>query len=169
MNKNLPYVKLLLASSDQDKMLDNAQKISYNLCTSEFPILNILDYKYSPKKAIEELGVDLELMNQLIDDFVIQIVKESTTFNEFLEELQDLQTYTKNLDYTILRELAHKNLGVARNLRIEDSEKLLEIIMKENNLEYILKAVECLLSRVILLRPEQAYKTIRLIQVKSSF
>ncbi|MDQ7061376.1 MAG: hypothetical protein Q9M43_09685 [Sulfurimonas sp.] len=47
------------------------------------------------KKAIEELGVDLELMNQLIDDFVIQIVKESTTFNEFLEELQDLQTYTK--------------------------------------------------------------------------
>ena len=68
----------------------------------------------------------------------------------------------------LLRDLAHKNLGVARNLRIRNSEKLLEKIMTEDDLNYIEKCVECLFARAVLLKPNQVYQTIRLIQIKET-
>jgi len=152
-----------------EEMLSNTQKISDKIFLENLKTLDIKNYTYTPDLAIEELGVDLELMNQLIEDYVIQIIKSCIHFMEFLAELQDLKKYTTNLDYKILRDLAHKNLGVARNLRIEDAIKLLERIMKESDLDFITKCVECLFVRGVLLQPIQAYNTIRLIQVKGSF
>lgn len=166
---NTRYIETLLTSNSMEEMLSNTQKISDKIFLENLKTLDIKNYTYTPDLAIEELGVDLELMNQLIEDYVIQIIKSCIHFMEFLAELQDLKKYTTNLDYKILRDLAHKNLGVARNLRIEDAIKLLERIMKESDLDFITKCVECLFVRGVLLQPIQAYNTIRLIQVKGSF
>lgn len=166
---NAGYIEILLTSTSMEEMLSNAQKISDKIFSENLQTLHIKNYIYTPDLAIEELGVDLDLMEQLIEDYVIQIIKSCIHFMEFLAELQDLKKYTTNLDYKILRDLAHKNLGVARNLRIEDAKKLLERIMKESDLDFITKCVECLFVRGVLLQPIQAYNTIRLIQVKGSF
>jgi len=166
---NTRYIETLLASKTMEEMLNNAEKISDKIFSKNLQTLHIENYIYTPDIAIEELGVDLDLMNQLIEDYVIQIIKSCINFMEFLTELQDLKKYTTNLDYRILRDLAHKNLGVAKNLRIEDAIKLLERIMKESDLDFITKCVECLFVRGVLLQPVQAYNTIRLIQVKESF
>ena len=75
----------------------------------------------------------------------------------------------KPMDYTLLRELAHKNLGVARNLRIYDAQKLLEKIMKEDDLDMIFLYLEGLFACVTILRPQYAFDTLRIIKVKNSF
>lgn len=168
MNSNLNHINILLNSDNINNMLNYALKISDEIFLTELKDLNIVNYKYTPKLAIEELGLDLELVNQLIEDYVIQIIKSNIIFLEHINELQDAKNNNKELDYTPLRELAHKNLGVARNLRIEDSEKILYEIMTNDNLDYILRCMEGLMASVILLKPTQAYNTIRLIKIKDS-
>ena len=168
MNSNLNNINLLLNSDNINNMLNYALKISNEIFLTELKDLNIVNYKYTPKLAIEELGLDLELVNQLIEDYVIQVIKSNIVFLEHINELQDAKNNNKELDYTPLRELAHKNLGVARNLRIEDSEKILYEIMTNDNLDYIVRCLEGLLASVVLLKPIQAYNTIRLIKIKDS-
>ncbi|PHQ91660.1 MAG: hypothetical protein COB42_03050 [Sulfurimonas sp.] len=169
MDTNIKYIDLLLKSNSEQQMLENANDISSSISLKTLSGLNIHNYKYTPDIAIEELGIDSSLIEQLVDDYINQIIKSCISFIEYLGELQDLKIYTNNLDYTILRELAHKNLGVAKNLRIIDLQKILEKIMTEDDLEYLTKCVECLCARGILLNPKQAYNTIRLIQVKDTF
>jgi hypothetical protein len=57
-----------------------------------------------------------------------------------------------------LRDLAHKNLGVARNLRIKDAQKILNNIMKEYDADIIEKYIDYLESCAILLKPKVAYE-----------
>lgn len=166
MNNTLTHIEFLLKSNTSQEMLDYALKMSNEINIKDIGRVNSI---YSPDLAIKELGVDLELLDQLIEDYVGQIIKACLVFKEFVAELQDLKTYTSNLDYTILRELAHKNLGVARNLRLDDSQKLLHKIMIGDDLDYISICVESLFACAVVLKPEHAYKTIRLIRVKDSF
>jgi hypothetical protein len=130
--------------------------------------LNILNYKYNEKEAMEELGLDSELVHQLVEDYVIQIIKATLQFEKYLEELKRIEREKNAADYTAFRDLAHKNLGVARNLRIKDAEKLLYEMMLKNDLEYLGDCIEALKACSIKLKPECAYKTLKLIEVKSS-
>ena len=127
------------------------------------------NYRYDDSEAIEELGLDEELIHQLLEDYVVQIIKSSITFEKLIDSLKSKKERQESLNYTELRDLAHKNLGVARNLRIKDSETLLTILMKEDNLVDLLKCVKVLRSSAIKLKPECAFNTIKLIEVKSSF
>lgn len=130
--------------------------------------LQIQDYTYSPDEAIEELGLDSELINQLIEDYVSQILKSKILFLKHLDELESSVDNSKELDYTPLRELAHKNLGVARNLRIEDGIKILDELMKKDDLAYLILCVDGLAACAVRLKPKCAYQTIKLIDLKSS-
>jgi len=127
------------------------------------------DYQYSTTEAVEELGLDDELIQQLVEDYVIQVINSLDQFEELIFELQSSKDAKQDLDYTTLRELAHKNLGVARNLRIKDAEILLNDLMKKDELEHLFRCIEVLQACTVKLRPESAFKTMKLIQIKSTF
>ena len=127
------------------------------------------DYEYSPTEAIEELGVDLDLVDHLVEDYVIQIIRSDATFREHLAILKQAKSENKELDYTAFRNLAHKNLGVARNLRIKDSAKILEDLLRKDDLAYLEHSLEILKACTIKLNPVSAYDALYLIQIKSSF
>ncbi|MEN8304127.1 MAG: hypothetical protein ABFQ64_08645 [Campylobacterota bacterium] len=127
------------------------------------------DYEYSPTEAIAELGVELDLVDHLVEDYVIQIIKSDALFREYLATLKEAKANDQKLDYTEFRNLAHKNLGVARNLRIEDSAKVLEDLLRKDDLVYLEHSLEVLKASAIKLNPVSAYDALYLIQIKSSF
>jgi hypothetical protein len=100
---------------------------------------------------------------------VSQIIRDVIQFEEMLYKLQSKVDAKEDLDYIALRELAHKNLGVARNLRIKDAVVLLGEIMKKDDLEYLFRCIETLRACAIKLKPLYAYKTIKIIEVKNTF
>jgi len=143
-----------------------AIKICDELFSGKLAHLEIGNYTYDIKKAVDELGLDEEMVEQLVDDYVAQIIKAVSQFEKYMEGLKTSQNNDKELDYTLFRNLAHKNLGVARNLRIKDAEALLYELMKKDDLDYLLTCLEALKVCAIKLRPQCAYNTIRLITVK---
>lgn len=142
-------------------LVDKAKKV----CSTFFDT----EYKYETSAAIEELGLDEELIHQLVDDYIAQIIKSVLQFEEMLYDLQSRKDAKEELDYTPFRDLAHKNLGVARNLRIKDAEIILNELMKKDDLEYLFLCIEVLRACAILLNPIYAFNTIKLIEVKSTF
>lgn len=133
-----------------------------------FTDLNIENYEYSTDEAIEELGLDFDLVNQLVEDYVMQILKSTAIFIEHLKELRASQEKSRRLDYIPLRELAHKNSGVAKNLRIKDGIKILDELMKKHDLDYIEMCIHALELCAIRLKPKCAYETLKLIKIKNS-
>lgn len=148
--------------------VDKTLKECSEFLQQNFNSLQIHNYAYSPNEAIEELGLDSGLVNQLVEDYVIQILKSKVLFVEYLQELKIAQKNSKKLKYTPLRELAHKNLGVARNLRIKDATKILDELMEKSDLDYLTLCIEALESCAIRLEPKCAYETLKLIDIKSS-
>ena len=148
--------------------LDKAKETCERLASTELRYLNIGDYKYNADEAIKELGITSELVHQLVEDYVIQILKTQFQFFACIQELKNKQKENKELDYTKLRDLVHKNLGVARNLRIKDAEKILQEMMTNNDLDYLTICIEALGARAIKLKPACAYNAIKLIELKSS-
>jgi len=130
--------------------------------------LEISDYRYEVAEAIEELSLDEETIRQLIEDYIIQILKSKIAFYEYIHKLKKDELDSKSLDYTNIRNLAHKNLGVVRNLRIKDAQKLLEVIMHEDDLDYLRLCVKALEISAVKLNPLCAYETLKLIEVKKS-
>jgi len=165
MNNHNRYIFTLYSSTNMHNMLENAVNLSNNLFSGQLADLNLLDYRYTPDDAIAELGLDLDLVNHLVEDYVVQIVKSNMTFLGYIKDLES----TRNMNYTPLRELAHKNLGVARNLRIYDAQILLEKIMKEDDLDIIFLYLEGLFACATILRPQHAFNTLKLIKIKYSF
>jgi len=150
---------------NKNKEIRNLVLKAKQVCNSFFDE----EYAYSDDEAIEELGLDDELIHQLVEDYVIQILNTISQFAEFIYDLQAKKDARQELDYTELRELAHKNLGVARNLRIKDAETLLHDLMKKDDLEHLFICLETLRACAIRLKPECAFNTIKLIEVKSTF
>lgn len=147
-----------------DRLLDEGESfIKENLQQ-----LEISDYRYEVAEAIEELSLDEETIRQLIEDYVIQILKSKIAFYKYIHELKKDELEGKSLDYTNVRNLAHKNLGVVRNLRIKDAQKLLEVIMHEDDLDYLRLCVKALEMSAVKLNPLCAYETLKLIEVKKS-
>ena len=130
--------------------------------------LDISKYKYNINTAVNDLGLDRELIRQLLEDYIIQILKSNLSFYSYIEKLQKSKSEGKILDFENLRNLAHKNLGVARNLRIEDAQKLLSILLKDDDLEYMQLCVKALEITAVKLNPLCAYETLNLIEVKNS-
>lgn len=130
--------------------------------------LGISDYRYDISEAIIELSLEEEIVRQLIEDYVIQILKSKISFYKYIQELKKDILENKPLDYTNIRNLAHKNLGVVRNLRIKDAQKLLEVIMYEDDLDYLRLCIKALEISAVKLNPLCAYETLKLIAVKSS-
>ena len=120
------------------------------------------------KATPEEIEAVQVFAKQLVEDYVAQIIKAVVQFDVYLEKLQDHKDEKKELDYTPFRELAHKNLGVARNLRIKDAEILLYELMKKDDIEYLLTCLEALKFCAIKLKPKCAYDTIKLMKIKNS-
>jgi len=163
--------KFFMKSSNEEsivQMLDDAKKICNTLATTTLGDLKIQNYKYDSSAAVRELGLDKELVSELVDDYVAQIIKAVVQFEDYLTTLHNSQENHYDLDYTAFRELAHKNLGVARNLRIKDAEILLYELMKKDDLEYLLACLEALKVCAMKLSPKCAYNTLKLIKLKSS-
>jgi len=149
-------------------LLDEAKKTCLKLSTTELNQLQIGNYKYEAKDAIEELGITSDLVHQLVEDYVVQIIKSEVHFLNIINELKKDEQNQKELDYTELRELIHKNLGVARNLRIKDAQTILEEMMGKEDLIYLSYAVNALYACAVKLKPTCAYDTIKLIEIKNS-
>ena len=125
--------------------------------------LNFFDenYIYSPLKASQELGLELELIQQLIQEYAAQIIQANVTFGEYLKEFKKLQANNQEINFTPFKNLAHKNLGVARNLRIKDCEDILQKMMTEEKLDYLGLLVDVLESCAIKLSPDTASKSLQ--------
>lgn len=140
------------------------------LCDELLPIelssLEISGYVYTSGEAVEELGLDDELIHHLVEDYVAQILKSVYIFADLLLALKIAKKDGNVLNYLPLRELAHKNLGVARNLRIKDAEKLLFELMKKDDLEYLEICIQALQACAIKLKPICAYNTVTTIKIK---
>jgi len=158
------HINRIVRDSIYRKLTECSEFLYKNFNTKE-----INNYKYSPDEAIEELGLERYLIEQLVEDYVIQIIKTKALFIEHLEVLKEDKENLKKLDYTPLRELAHKNLGVARNLRIEDGKKILTELMKVDDLDYLALCIEGLEFCAIRLKPKCAHETLELIDIKNSF
>lgn len=130
--------------------------------------LGISNYGYEIEEAMEELSLEKEIVLQLIEDYVIQILKSKIAFYAFIHKLKKDALEGKALDYTDIRNLAHKNLGVVRNLRIKDAQKILEEMMVEDNLDYLRLYAKALEISAVKLNPLCAYETLNLIAVKNS-
>jgi len=167
----LNKLKFFVKSSHEQsvgQLLHDAKKACGMLEKGLLQDLDIYDYKYDISIAVRELGLDKELVAQLVDDYVAQVIKSVVQFEDYLTTLHDSQENHDDLDYKAFRELAHKNLGVARNLRIKDAEILLYELMKKDNLDYLLACLEALKACAVKLSPKYAYDTLKLIEVKNS-
>ena len=169
MIKKFEFLNKSVEKQDVQLMQEEASRIYTDLIINELADLNLSEYTYSPAQAVEELGLDEALINELVADYVSQIIKSLVQFEVKLNNLQKSKNNNEtNLDYTPFRELAHKNLGVARNLRIKDAEILLYEMMKGEDLDYLMLCLEALEVSTIKLNTEVAYNTLKLIEVKDS-
>ena len=137
----------------ESAFLEFAEYICNN--KSEYNLLKE-SYIYDPMEAIKELGLSNDIVEELVEDYVEQIMRTYAEFNLHLSVLWENRFLDQALDFQPLRDLAHKNLGVAKNLRIEDGIILLKEIRKEDNLEKIAQYLKLLISRAIKLRPKKA-------------
>ena len=154
---------------NEKELLQEALEYCNQIAGSSLAHLDIADYKYTPDEAIEELGLDKELVEQLVEDYVAQIIRSVVQFETYLQQLQDSKDLQQTLDYTPFRELAHKNLGVARNLRIKDAQILLYELMKKDDIDYLVDCLEALKYCAIKLHPRCAYNTMKILEIKSQF
>lgn len=160
MNSN----NLTQVDKQKNEEIHNLLKNAQRLCCDFFND----KYDYCDQEAVEELGLESELIDQLVEDYVIQVIKSTELFREYIEKLKQEQKDNKTLDFTPLRELAHKNLGVARNLRIKDSEEVLLKLMKQDDLEEFSHYVDILEACVISLKPAIAHSSLQLIKIKKN-
>ncbi|MDD2789514.1 MAG: hypothetical protein PHU40_02490 [Sulfurimonas sp.] len=148
--------------------LISANNLCRELLLKELLHLKIAGYSYTSNEAVEELGLDNDLIHHLVEDYVAQVMKSVYTFADYLLELKIAQKANQTLDYVPLRELAHKNLGVARNLRIKDGEKLLYELMTKDDLDYLEVCIQALQACAIKLKPVCAYNTVTMIKIKKT-
>ena len=141
--------KDLLKEKEILKFLEENSALCDELIAGKLEFPDIFDYKHKTDLAVEELGLDHELINKLNEDYVAQIIKSEVLFFQYLNKLKEQKNHNEKLDYTSFRELAHKNLGVARNLRIEDAKRLLQGLMVEDDLEHLETCLKALVACAI--------------------
>jgi len=169
MLRKFEFLNKSLENNDLQSMQEEASRIYTGLITNELADLHLAEYTYEPEQAMSELGLDEELINELVADYVSQIIKSLVEFESRLNKLQQSEKkHESHLDYTPFRELAHKNLGVARNLRIKNAEVLLYEMMRGENLNRLMLCLEALEVSAVKLNVEVAYNTLKIIAMKDS-
>jgi len=156
--------KRRLENSNLRKAIDIILDDGNSFLSENFKAFDISNYTYNMNVAVEELGLDEDLINQLIEDYIIQILKSKLSFYNYIDKLKHSKVNGKVLNFDDIHNLAHKNLGVARNLRIEDAQKLLSVLLKDTDLEYMQKCTKALEFSAIRLNPLCAYETLKLIK-----
>jgi hypothetical protein len=137
---------------DASSLLKQAEKVSYDFFD--------VNYIYSPQEASQELDLESELVQQLVNEYVIQLLQANISFRAYLKELKQFKENNQVLNFTPFQNLAHKNLGVARNLRIKDCEDILYGMMGEDNLDYLSVLIDVLESCAIKLSPTTAFEAL---------
>ena len=126
----------------------------YNLYNSFFQT----DYTYNDEEAVEELGVESELIHQLLEDFAIQIIESNVMQRREIAHLKEDKLNAKELDFTSFRNEVHKNLGVSRNLRVKDAVTVLTELMIATDFDRIELLLEVFEACALKLKPLQAYE-----------
>jgi len=165
MFKKFRYSNQLSKEKDIDLVLQDITQTCKEIKHQEFLKLDICDYKFDIETTIEELGLDKYTIKQFIEGYVTQLLNNIEDFKILIQNLEK-KSFIEKSDFIKLRELAHKNLGVARNLRITDAEKLLNEIMTKDDLEYLKLCVDTLEVCTIKLSPNTAYNVINMINIK---
>ena len=125
-------------------------------------------YKYDYSKPAEELGLDEELIVHLIEDYISQIFKTYKNFYLIIDRILDSAGLAKEKALKDLNNLAHKNLGVARNLRIYDAQILLsELMTNREDFKYLKECTEALVACAYKLNPEYGYHILKLNKLKT--
>lgn len=151
-------------------VLNHANQICAIVFKNRFNNPELSTYKYNLTEPANELGLDEELIVQLIEDYISQIFKAYIVFKNLLSNIHNLNHSARDLKLTDLKNLAHKNLGVARNLRIKDAQVLLTDLMHGNDdLNHLEDCVEALQACAFKLNPTYAYNILQLMDTKSTF
>lgn len=149
MNENNLISASRTKAKDSHSLLKQAEKLSFNFFH--------VNHRYSPLFAAQELGIESELVQQLVKEYAAQLLQANISFRQYLSDFKHFQENNQELDFTPLQNLAHKNLGVARNLRIKDCEDVLHGMMNEESLNYLSILVKVLESCAIKLDPIAAF------------
>lgn len=158
----LKSVKNFFKNSDNEveDFLDEANAKCKKLSLELLKDFDLCSYQYDINKSIKELGLEKELIEQLIEEFISQVINNKPLFIEYIDKIKQAQLNGKNPNFTPLRDLAHKNLGVARNLDIDDAQKILYELKTNDSIECLTLFVELLEVSVIRLNPSYTYKII---------
>lgn len=152
------------------KLIENRKEKNYRMQIYVNKAYDLYDsffsqpYIYDEEETIDALGIDTELIHELLEDFSVQLIQTNVTLRKQLQFLENEKLYTQELDFTPLRDTIHKNLGVARNLRIKDSVQILNQLMTETDLESIEVLLKILEACALKLKPQHAYKALQLIK-----
>jgi len=141
----------------------DAIKTSHRIFMKRYNNNELKNYKYNPTFAASELGLDEELVGQLVEDYITQILN---TRDQFYYLIDNINQEAKKID---LQNLAHKNLGVAKNLRIEDAQIFLKDLMLVADIGHLKDCVDALESCAFKLNPTYAFNVLHLMEVKNSF
>lgn len=104
------------------------------------------------------------MIHELLEDFTIQLIQSNITLHKKINLLKKEKLYSKKLDFSPFRDIIHKNLGVARNLRVKDSVEVLSKLIEETDLEKIEMLLEVLEACALKLKPMKAYDALQLIK-----
>lgn len=150
-------------------VLEYAQKICDDVFKNRFENSELSNYKYDLCEAENELGLEKELISQLIEDYITQIFKANDTFKNLLSSIYEKNCVDKQNKLDELHDLAHKNLGVVRNLHIKDAQILInDLMIKHNDLNHLKDCVKALQACAFKLNPEYAFNTLSLIKLKKT-
>ncbi len=149
-------------------VLEYAQEICDDVFKNRFDNSKLSNYIYSVTEAENELGLEEELIIQLTEDYITQIFKASDVFKNLIHNIR--KNKDKKNKLIELRDLAHKNLGVVRNLHIKDAQVLLnDLLTKHDDLDHLEDCVKALNACAFKLNPEYAYNTLSIIKIKKTF
>ena len=168
----LETLKLDSALSKERKiqfLYAEAIKISHRVFIYRFDNNKLKNYEYNPSIASEELGLDSELVGELINDYISQISNTKYQFMNILSNMRELKDIDREMKKIELKNLAHKNLGVAKNLRIEDAILFLDDLMKKDDIDHLEDCVNALEACAFKLNPEHAFHVLQVMKLKSSF
>ncbi|MCF6330268.1 MAG: hypothetical protein L3I99_01815 [Sulfurimonas sp.] len=149
--------------------LDYAQKVCNDVFKSRFNNLDFSSYKYSLNEAKNELGLDEEFIIQLVEDYISQIFKANDIFEDLILNLRKQNYNEKKIILIQLHELAHKNLGVVKNLHIKDAQILLNDLMTQHHdLNHLEDCARALQACAFKLNPEYGYDALCLMKLKKT-
>lgn len=150
-------------------LYDEALKTSHRIFIHRFDDNKLKNYRYDVSIASNELGIDEELIWELINDYISQIFNTKYQFDNLLSNIRELRDIDREVKMMELSNLAHKNLGVAKNLRIEDAKIILNDLMVVKDIDHLEDCVLALEACAYKLNPSHGFSVLQLMEIKNSF